>query len=231
MAILNMILAAYLLICGFCVGSDVAIISAASPTAPGAGGVGSADFKATVDRESPGWAIILVAYSLMEILLAIILVVSGIGLLKMQNWARWLCLAYAALSFLLALTFTTYVLVVMQPAREHALERDMDRSGQTGASKAGFAVGKTVGTLTNIIGHGFLPVTYAITLGIVMLLPGVGRAFARAKRRPRFREDEDEDEDDRDADREHDAYDNRGRYADDDEYDDDWDDNRRRRRR
>ncbi len=223
MAIINMVMGGVILFCGMCAGSDVAILTAAGG-APGPGGAPYDDMKTFLDKETPGWEAVLVGYAFMQLVLAVVLVAAGIGLLKMQSWARWLSVLYSAVALVLAMVFTVYAVGFVAPARVKFQERQMNIAAQPASTQAGFQFGKTFGQAMNVIFYGVIPVIHAIILAIVMLLPTVGEAFAPPRRR-RSREDDEEDFDN--------DYDDRPdrprRRRDFGDHDDD-DDNRFRRR-
>jgi len=225
MAILNMVMGGLILICGMCAGSDVAFLTAAGG-APGPGGAPANDMKAFLDNETPGWEAVLIGYAFVQLVLAVVIVAAGIGLLKMQSWARWLSVFYSAVALVLAIAFTVYVAGFVAPARVKFQERQMNLAAQPASTQAGFQFGKTFGQTMNVIFYGAIPVIHAIILAIVMLLPTVGEAFAPPRRR-RSRDDDEEDFDD-DYDDRPDRRPRRRAYEDRD--DDDEDDNRIRRR-
>jgi hypothetical protein len=195
MAIFNMIMGGIILLCGCCAGSDVAFLGAMGG-APGPGGAPVGDMKAFLDNETPGWEAVLVGYAFVQLVLAVMLVAAGIGLLKMQSWARWLSVLYAAMAFLLAIVFTIYVAGFVGPARVKYQEKQMNVAGQPASTQAGFQMGKTLGQSINVIFYGAIPVIHAIILAIIMLLPSVNEAFAPPRRRRRSREDDEEEPDD-----------------------------------
>jgi hypothetical protein len=225
MAIINMVMGGLILICGMCAGSDAAILTAAGG-APGPGGAPASDMKTFLDNETPGWEAVLIGYAFVQLVLAVVLVAAGIGLLKMQSWARWLSVFYSAIALVLALAFTVFVAGFMGPARVKYQERQMNLAAQPASAQAGFQFGKTLGQSMNVICYGAIPIIHAIILAIVMLLPAVGEAFAPPRRRRSRTRDEDDLDEDEDDDR-GDLRRRRGRAYDDR---DDDDDNRFRRR-
>src|SRR5947209_2282875 len=50
---------------------------------------------AALDRDAPNWQRAEIAHDVVVIVLAVLLIAAGIGLLKQQNWARWLAVATA----------------------------------------------------------------------------------------------------------------------------------------
>src|ERR1700730_2842880 len=100
MAILNMVMGGITLLCGICAAGGNALIATLGSTAQGAGNPVQ-DMTAFMNKEVPGWQGVEIGRGLVLLLFAVVLVSSGIGLLKMQSWARWVSLVYAAASILL----------------------------------------------------------------------------------------------------------------------------------
>jgi len=126
-----------------------------------------------------------------------ILLVSGIGLLRMRNWARIASIGYAVFTILFQLASFYYSIAHLNPAMER-WEKDYNERVREWAQQRGGGVppqqpsnpmlnmaGGIVGT---IIGMG-----YAVVLLIVMLLPKVSAAFTGrgAVEEPWERRDED----------------------------------------
>jgi hypothetical protein len=202
MAILNFVMGGLTLLCGLCAAGGNALVAAMGTNNQ----MGIGDMTTYMDKEVPGWQVIEVGRGLLLILLAVILIVAGIGLLKMQTWARWVCVFYAVASILLTIGHATFELAVAKPAMDKWKQKQTNQPPPSGAYKAGEVFG--AGMVAAI------PIIYALTLGITMFLPNVGEAFDRANRRPRVpRRDEDYYE------------------YDGDEGSDEYDDDRRYRRR
>lgn len=197
MAILNFVMGGITLLCGLCAAGGNALVAAMGTNQQ----MGVGDMTAHMDKEVPGWQVIEVGRGLLLILLAVILIVAAIGLLKMQTWARWVCVFYAVASILLTIAHTTFELGVAKPAMDKWQQKQTNQPPPSGAYKAGEMVG--AGMVAAI------PIIYALTLGVIMILPNVGEAFDRANRRPRvprhdedyYQDDEEEERDDYDDDR------------------------------
>src|SRR6516225_3245242 len=90
MAILNFVFGGLLLLCGLCgLAGYAAIIGLVAQ--PGGGANSMGDMTGFMDKEAPGWMAVEIGRGLLLILFGVLLVVAGMGLLKMQSWARWLC--------------------------------------------------------------------------------------------------------------------------------------------
>ena len=55
--------------------------------------------------------------------LSIAMIVSGLGLLKMQGWARALAILYAIVSLLHKIVVAVYTLAFLNPASQEALQQ------------------------------------------------------------------------------------------------------------
>jgi hypothetical protein len=155
----------------------------------------------------PGYIPFLIVSLILGLLVSILLIISGVGLLRMQNWARVVCLVYAIYTLLSTIGGTVYTLTVVNPATD-AWERDYARrTGTPIASNPAVKQATTIGTSC-------FGMAYPIALLIVLNLPHVRAAFAGSPtRRPRDEDDEFPDTDDRfrDRDRRSDDYDDRVR--------------------
>lgn len=217
MAILNMVMGGITLLCGLCAAGGNALLAAMATSAPGAVGNPVQDMTTFLNKEVPGWQAVEIGRGILLILFAIVLVVSGIGLLKMQKWARWLSVSYAVVSLLFTLGYTVFELGLVLPATEK-YQKQQEQLNKSVAPPPGFQAGQRVGSMVGIVIASGVSIAFAIALAIVMFLPDVAAAFA-GKNQKRHRRDYGEDD-----------------YEEDDERDpedEDWDDDypRRRRRR
>jgi hypothetical protein len=222
MAILNMVMGAFTLLCGLCAAGANSFVAAMGANQQGPAGAGVAEMTTFMDKEVPGWQAVEIGRGLLLILLGVLVIVAGIGLLKMQSWARWLSVFYAAVLIPLTIGHLAFELALVNPAMEK-WETQQEKKGVP-APPPSFKAGQQFGKSFGAVAFGSIPILYCIALGIVMLLPSVGQAFAPPRRR-RARGDEEDDFDDEDDDRS----DRPKRRRDFDDRDDD-DDNRFRRR-
>jgi hypothetical protein len=214
-AVLNFVLALLLLICGI---SDLAGIKGEATTVVN-GLRSTVDLKEYLQENVAGYAAYPFISLTASILLAAGFVVSGVGLLQVQNWGRILAVVSAAAAMAYQLFDSVYQLGFVIPAVRNL----MGGVPLVGGMAAGAYTGK-------VVVWALLVVAYSIVLLVSMLQGNMARVFAGDyrgqpepdddyRRRPR-RDDYDDDYDDRPR--------RRSRRNDDD---DDYDDRPRRRRR
>jgi hypothetical protein len=149
-------------------------------------------------------------------LLVLVMLVSGIGLLMLQKWGRWLAFAWAGMLVLVCLGDLLIDMTMRYPvfdAMATRVEAIPARKPEAAGMRIGFFLG---------IGGKLLPIIYAGMLCYFLTRPRVRDAFAGIGRR---QDDDDYDYRDRDRyddrdrdrhDRDRDRYDDRdrGRYDD-----------------
>jgi len=126
--------------------------------------------KEIEEKKAPGLHVYEVAAHVMGWVLSVAMIVSGLGLLKMQRWARGLAIVYAILSLLHKIVVAVYTLAFLNPAAQEALQQIPAEDRK---------VLETITNFTFILGDVLIFVTmvYPIIVLIVMLLPSVARAF------------------------------------------------------
>jgi hypothetical protein len=126
----------------------------------------------------------------LSVLFSFALVASGLGLLYLQPWARWLSVGYAVLSLLANVVALVWTVAFMNAAEEEAFRR---LPPQTEQEQMAYSMVRTAGPLISCMPA--LLAAYPAAVLIVMLLPSTGRAFrARGAVKKRRRVDEyDED--------------------------------------
>lgn len=222
-AILNIIIGVLGILCGLCgLGANLfasALTSGAAPGNPGGNPV--ADMMRSVEQQVPGYQVVEIGKQSLVLILAILVLIAGIGLLNLKGWARGLTIVYAVVTIFLHLGYAAYEIGLVMPAVE-AWQKDFVRrqGGVAAPPMSNFGA-----TGAGVIFGAFLYVAHAVAVLIILLLPGVSAAFAGAgPRRGRY-DDEDEDVDDELSEP------GRGsRRRRDEDDDDDEDDGRVRRR-
>jgi hypothetical protein len=184
LAIFDIIFGSLGLICMVCAGIGLATGSALSGLGP-PGGQNQPDMNAQrkfMADHIPGYAAYEIGILVLGLLMASVLLAAGIGLLKMQNWARWTALGYACVRFLVALFEVVFTILVVNPVSVEYLEEQQKR-GLTPFSL-------TVGMANAISGFTFL-LYIALPLAnlIILFLPGVRAAFHYAARPEREHDD------------------------------------------
>jgi hypothetical protein len=131
----------------------------------------------------------------LSVLFSIAMVASGVGLLYLQSWARWLSVGYAVLSLLANLVVLVYTLAFMNAADAEAFRR---LPPQTEQEQMAYNIVRSAGPLISVLPAALA--AYPAAVLVVMLLPSTGRAFsgrgAGKRRRRRHDEEDDEDPDD-----------------------------------
>jgi hypothetical protein len=128
------------------------------------------DIQRAIERAFPAQKTYERIEGVVALLLALLLLIAGIGLLSMQPWARWLSLLYAGLDILNVIVSLVIMWVYMIPAMREAMRAIPGLPPE--AAKVGETVGTTVAGLAPCAG-----LIYPIAVLIVMFLPGVTAAF------------------------------------------------------
>jgi hypothetical protein len=120
-----------------------------------------------IEQRFPAFKTLERAEAASAVVLAVILLIAGIGLLAMQPWARWLSIAYGVLGILRTVADLLLAIVFVLPAVQ-AASREIP-----GVPPEAVQIGGLVGML----GSGCANLVYPVVVLIVMLLPGVAAAF------------------------------------------------------
>src|SRR5262245_5895080 len=124
-------------------------------------------------REIPGLTVFLVLTVTLSVVLAIVEIISGIGLLRMKNWARLMCIFYGVVVILTSIASLVYRFAILNPGAERAAEKLVARRGvHMGQDPMEGTFNNILEILQTVIG-----IAYAVILLIVMLLPSVSAAF------------------------------------------------------
>jgi hypothetical protein len=178
MAILNLVFGGLGMLCYLCFGILIVILMAALKQ-PGQDPklIQAKEVIDSMTREVPGLIPFLVFGSVLGVILAIILIVGGIGLLNMQNWARVLCIVYSIVSIVAQLGSLVYRLAVLNPALAQ-WERNWAALHGGPARVEGGPLGSNalVNNVSEVVGTG-ISLAYAIILLVIMLLPTTVAAF------------------------------------------------------
>jgi hypothetical protein len=126
--------------------------------------------KEIQEKKVPGMRVYEIVSQVVGWVLSIAMIVSGLGLLKMQGWARALAILYAIVSLLHKIVVAVYTLAFLNPASQEALQQISaeDRKALEVITNFAFVFADVVIFVTMI---------YPIVVLIVMLLPSVARAF------------------------------------------------------
>ncbi|HTU90699.1 MAG TPA: hypothetical protein VMF69_11540 [Gemmataceae bacterium] len=129
------------------------------------------DLMKQMNDSIPGYRAFAIVALALSFLLDIMLISGGIGLLKMQPWARWLSLAYAPISILVRIGTAVYQLIWVIPATQALYAKFTATTPMPGF---GFimTISSGIGVFVNL-----LFIIYPIAVLIVLLLPSTAAAF------------------------------------------------------
>jgi hypothetical protein len=140
----------------------------------------------------PGFIPYTIVGSIMGGLMAVVLIVAGVGLLRLRPWAWWACIVYSVYTILATIVNTVYTMAVVNPAMQ---QWAAEHTQPQGAPQMPMMWGGGMSNAITVFG-GLFAVAYPIALLIVMFLPQVRAAFGRGVGQPRYPEEVAEEEDD-----------------------------------
>jgi hypothetical protein len=124
-----------------------------------------------IQRAAPDLVTYFVSLIVLGTILSLSLLIGGIGLLKMKNWARVLCIWVAVLHLLVQAGHFVYDITVIQPAVAQAQQQLLAQAGAAAPPPNPFG---------NIVLSGFssiISVAYYIVLLVFLLQPRIAAAF------------------------------------------------------
>jgi uncharacterized membrane protein (DUF2068 family) len=189
LAIANIVLGGLGLLCGLGGMASAALHSLASHS-PGMPSLHDPVQAVQVQliRQFPNLYWIEGAVSASMCVLAVVLIVAGVGLLYVQAWARWLAIGYGLVTLLVQVSYAVYKLGLVLPASEHFLQNALRQPGSS--YPPGFLTGFRVGFMGVLAVQLLFFVGHVALLLIVLSLPSVAAAFA-GRRARRFRKEDD----------------------------------------
>jgi hypothetical protein len=200
MAILNMVFGGLVLACSLCAGIGILLIVAAFNQAA-AQDPKIRELKEVIEsmtRHIPSMVPFMVGNLLFSAIVNIILIVAGIGLLKMHGWARITSIFCAVATILEQIASLVYRFTVVNPGVEAWQREFLARHPGAAMQENPFAGNAAINSAMEVFGT-LVQMAYAIALLIVMLLPTVAAAFRAppAEFDREQRDDRDEDQYDR----------------------------------
>jgi hypothetical protein len=174
MGILSIVFSSLSLVMCFCVGGWALFVSALSRMNPM--GINLLTLRwDMMNQQIPGYAAVEISSYILGLVLAVALLIGGIGLLHLQNWARVLCLIYSVISLLAHLGLLVYFLAFVNPALGRMREEWL-RQQQAGRIPGGQAPMRGLDDAVTVL-FGGVNIAFAISLLVVLLLPNVSAAF------------------------------------------------------
>jgi hypothetical protein len=131
-------------------------------------------------REVPGYIAVEVSSYVLGLVLSVLLIMAGIGLLRMKGSARWAAVICGALLIISNIAHTAYQWIYINPVTARWTEEKMPKLPPGAPNVTALFEGSVFKAITTAGALGF-STGFPIVLVIVMLLPNVGAAFARPK--------------------------------------------------
>jgi hypothetical protein len=160
--------------------------------APPPGAQALPDVDAIMRAKLPHYAAMQYGGLALGLIAGTVMLVGGIGLLRMRPWARWLSIGYACYNIVSSIIGFIFTLTVTLPAMREVLAEPLPQQAFSAMSMAE--------AMTTLILYGSLVLlVYPIALLIVMFLPHVREPFRAQTAGPADEDFEDDDFDDEDA--------------------------------
>lgn len=125
-------------------------------------------------RELPHQGLFAIVSLSLGLVLSLVMIISGIGLLKLQPWGRTLSLIYAPCSILMRLAGTIYTLLFVSPVILRYYETEANFPPQM---RAQMLMTQKITVYTSVL-FGLVFIIYPIVVLFLLTRPGVVKAFA-----------------------------------------------------
>jgi hypothetical protein len=185
MAILNMVFGALGFLTACCAGG-ITLFMQFVPFPPAPWNPKEGLYKPMIevlDQEAPNHLTVQVVSYGLSLLLAALLIVAGIGLIRMHGWARVLTILTSLGGIVVLIGTFIYGIIALNPAMHKAQAALMESTQKNMAAQ-----GATMPNMNVELGRGAeitigavtygIPVAYCVVAIVTMLLPSVSRAFA-----------------------------------------------------
>jgi hypothetical protein len=138
------------------------------------------EFSELLQREVPGYITVEVSSYVLGLVLSVLLIVAGIGLLRMKGWARWTALICGVTLIIAHSAHIAYHWIYVDPVRARWTQEKMPKL-PPGAPNVTALFDRPIVKAIMVGGTLVFSIGFPIALVVVMLLPNVGAAFARTK--------------------------------------------------
>jgi hypothetical protein len=190
MGVLNIVFGSLSLLCTLCLGIMFLFVSAlfSQPLPPMPQGPGMPPNVPPINevwdlmRQQVTWLMpYLIGSLLVGLVLAIMLIIAGIGLLNMKRWGRVLSIIYAVVTIIVQVAETVaqiaYINPTMERAQQEALQKIAARNPAFPMGAQPMGMNGPMDNVWSIFGGGLM-IVYAVVLLVMMLLPSVSAAFS-----------------------------------------------------
>jgi hypothetical protein len=100
------------------------------------GGSQQAQTQQEMQERIPYFKATTISVTVVDLILSILMIVSGVGLIRMRMWGRTVANGYAILSIIYRLGYTVYYAIVMLPIMNDIMEKQVAKTGGPGAPAA-----------------------------------------------------------------------------------------------
>jgi hypothetical protein len=193
--ILNIVFGAMSLIsflcCGVVIGGLYGVVMSAYGNAPPEVQKDLDDLGRAFVDNVPGLVAFLIAYFAVGLMLGLMQIISGVGLVRIRPWARWMCVLWGVLEIMTIALSLFYLLAILNPGLEKAvdemeriqerLEQKQRRQGMNPPPRQKIQRGTGNPVVDNVLNVLFslFSLGYAALVTVYLLLPGTGQAIAR----------------------------------------------------
>ncbi|HEV3119219.1 MAG TPA: hypothetical protein VGY58_19345 [Gemmataceae bacterium] len=168
MGILNTVFGSFWFLIGICAGLNFLLVPLATSLTKG-----QIDPIADM-KKIPGYLAFEIGTMVCDLLFALLLILSGIGMLFVKPWARRLALAVGAVLILREILGVLFQILYLNPAIAEMMKKQFQQLNMPPV----FTMFNNPAWLNAAaILKAFLPAAYAVTLLVIMLLPAVRAAF------------------------------------------------------
>lgn len=194
-AILHFVFGGLGIIGGLCTGGSQALRSfGVSGSLQGQNG--AADYETVIEQKAPSYRIVKPASVAGDLLISVLMIVSGFGLLEMRPWGQTLSILYAVLSILLKIGSSIYAFVVMVPIADELFNTVFKQQMPAGGPPPPPGMADFFGVMGKVAAWAgvvwpLLTMIYPIIVLIIMLRPSVAAAFAGRRAAPEDHDDYD----------------------------------------
>jgi hypothetical protein len=179
-AVLNLVFGASNLLCVLCAGAGVGFLALALGQPGAARDPAVGDLKealASASREVPLLVPVWVGDAVVSLVLAVVMVVAGLGLLGMRRWARVLSIVYGVATLLAQTTSLAVHFLLLNPALDRWEQGFQARPAPGRAGPMSLAGNGLLGN-SLVLFNALTDIVYAAAVLVVMFLPSIAPAFA-----------------------------------------------------
>jgi hypothetical protein len=168
-------------------GADQALGKAFTPkTAPAGQAIEPTDANAYMEEHIPHYTAYMWSHFVLDTTLSTLMILSGVGLLRMKRWGRRLAFVYAAYSILLRILTVTYGFMFVIPVTLALMESEQDKAIAQMPPQQQQAAQRTLGTVKTVMRvmlYGIqlgqlVVIIYPILVVILLTRKSVNEAFA-----------------------------------------------------